>query len=191
VDKMKKIISLTLCLLLFFSFTAVSVNATTPAIEAGNRLKQLGIFEGYEDGSLRLGNHITRTEFAVLAVRLVGMVDKEPTNRGATGFKDVSSSFWGTGYINLAVAQNMMQGDPATKLFRPQGQITYAEATTVLIRILGYEKGLSTNNWPTDHMNKANELKITKNISISHNAPITRGDIAILIYNSLDVPMGK
>lgn len=191
-DKLKKIISFTLCLFLLFSFSSTGVHAATPAVEAGNYLKSIGVYQGDTGtGNLRLEDHITRTEFSVLAVRLIGKSDREPSYKGVTAFKDVSSSFWGTGYINLAVAENLMQGDPATKLFRPDGQITYAEATTVLLRILGYEKGLDTKNWPTSYMNKANELKITKNISIQPNAPITRGDIAILIYNSLGIQIVK
>lgn len=191
-DQLKRIISFTLCLLLLFSFSTINANATTPAIEAGNYLKGIGVFQGDSGtGNLRLEDHITRTEFAVIAVRIIGKANKEADYRSITAFKDVSPSFWGSGYINLAVEENLMQGDGGTKLFRPHGQITYAEATTVLLRILGYDKDLDLNNWPTSYMNKANELKITKNISINPNSPITRGDIAILIYNSLDIKIAK
>lgn len=188
---MKKIISFALCFLMLFSFSTLSANAVTPAIEAGNYLKKIGIYEGYEDGSLRLERNITRTEFAVLAVRLLGKLDEEPAHKGKTAFKDVSASFWGSGYINLAVANGLLVGDSGTKLFRPEGQITYAEAATVLVRLLGYEKAVEGTNWPTNFMKKASDLNLTRNISISPDKPITRGDIATLIFNSLPVPVAK
>lgn len=188
---MKKTLSFTLCILLLFSFSILAVNGATPAEQAGDYLKQIGIYEGYEDGSLRLERNITRTEFAVLAVRLIDKVSEEPTNRGKTVFRDVPSSFWGSGYINIAVANGLLVGDAGTNLFRPQGQITYAEATTVLVRLLGYEEAVVGSDWPTNFMNKAQDLNLTKNINIKPNDPISRGDIAVLIYNALEVTMGK
>lgn len=164
--------------------------ANTPVVTgeaAGSFLQQLGIFKGYEDGTLGLERNITRAEFAALTVRLIGMEELHESRKGATAFRDVRGDFWGSGYINIAVGEGLFKGyDDRT--FRPQGNITYAEVITVLVRLLGYETEVS-GAWPLGHINKAAELKINTDVSYAPSHIVNRGDIALMIYRALNVEL--
>ena len=153
--------------------------------KAANYLAKLDIYQGYDDGSLGLDNNITRAEFATLAVRMIGLENEAEKNHDETDFTDVSTDFWGSGYINIAAEKGLIKGyDDNT--FKPQNNISYAEAITMIIRILGYEDK-TTGEWPDSHIKKANDLNITDNISLADEHIVNREEVAIIIYNSLDV----
>lgn len=176
---------LIIMLLLSSSFGAYGNTTVVSSDTAGSFLQQLNIFKGYEDGTLGLNRNITRAEFAALTVRLIGMEELQESRKGTTSFKDVKGDFWGSGYINIAVGEGLFKGyDDQT--FRPQGNITYAEVITVLVRLLGYEAEV-TGTWPQGHIDKATELKINANISYEPSQIVNRGDIAIMIYQALNV----
>lgn len=181
---MIKRISFLLCVLILFSSNTVSVSAVTPG-EAGEFLKQINLYVGYEDGTLGLDRNITRAEFATLAIRIEGLEDFHEDNKGSTSFKDVEADHWASGYINIASAQKFIMGFE-DKTYRPEEEITYVQALAVIIRILGYDKDL-IGQWPNNYINKARDLGLDKDINLSANTPINRGNIAVLIYNALDV----
>ncbi len=188
---MKRTISFVLCVLVLFGFSTIAVDAATTAEEAGDYLKKIGIYKGYEDGGLRLKNDITRAEFATLAVRVEGLEDLQKESKGQTRFEDVDANHWASGYINVAADNGLLVGDAGTDVFRPEDKITYAETVTVLIRLLEYEDTVAKDNWPENYMNKADELDILKNIDIPSDSPISRGEIAVLIFDSLGVEITK
>lgn len=187
---MKKIISFSICFALILSLSFSSADTTVTADQAGNYLKALGIYKGYEDGTLGLEKNITRAEFATLAVRILGLENQQQQKKGATVFNDIGADFWGSGYINIAVERNLVKGYPEDNTFRPQGNITYAEALTVLVRLLGYESSVE-GEWPNSFINKSQELGITGDLSYAPDHVVNRGDIAILIFNSLSVPLAE
>ncbi|MCC5911822.1 MAG: S-layer homology domain-containing protein [Clostridiaceae bacterium] len=180
---MKKIVVFLVSLALIFNIGFATVAATTDVQLIGEFLRDLKLYRGYEDGSLGLERNITRAEFATLAVRIVGKEGVVNSKKGATAFKDVSADFWASGYVNVAVEEGLIQGYTDGR-FQPQGHITYAETLAVLIRILGYEDEIQ-GSWPNNYINKAKDLGITKGVQHSANKVISRGDIGVLIYNSL------
>lgn len=189
--KQRKLITKLNILLVILLLLASSLSTyAAPAVSkdmAGNYLKQLGVFTGYEDGSLGLDRNITRAEFAAIAVRLLGLEDQHEANKGKTAFKDVSADFWASGYINIAVSKGLFTGFE-DQTFRPQEHITYAQIVAVLVRLLGYEKEV-TGAWPQGHIDKAAELKITSGITYQPSQAVNRGDIAVMIYQSMDVAL--
>jgi hypothetical protein len=72
--------------------------------QAGEYLRQIGLYRGYDDGTLGLDRNITRAEFATLAVRLEGLEDLQGRYRGETIFKDMPANHWASGYVNIAVS---------------------------------------------------------------------------------------
>ncbi|MDI9475580.1 MAG: S-layer homology domain-containing protein [Natronincolaceae bacterium] len=172
--------------------------------QAGEYLRQIGLYRGYDDGTLGLDRNITRAEFATLAVRLEGLEDLQGRYRGETIFKDMPANHWASGYVNIAVSGNLIKGFE-DKTFRPEEKITYVQALAVVIRILGYEKDV-IGEWPDNYIDKGVELGLVTRgdgpfVSLGNmtqkepaplcpvNAPINRGEIAILIYNALKVPV--
>ncbi len=152
---------------------------------AGEYLKKIGIYKGYEDGSLRLEQNITRAEFTTLAVRIEGLEDLQEKHKGETIFKDMAASHWASGYVNIAVSKGLIKGFE-DKTFRPEEEITYAQALAVVIRILGYE-GNVVGEWPDNYIDKGRDLGLDRYIDLSADDVISRGEIAVLIFNALGV----
>ena len=69
--------------------------------------------------------------------------------------------------------------------------VTYAEAITMCLRVLGYAKEIeSKGTWPTNYIAKAQDLKLMEDIEFkSYNDGAKRGDIALLIWNMLRTKM--
>ena len=94
-------------------------------------VSEFGIMEGYEDGTFRPSGRITRAEFATVLVRLKGIAPSS----GVSRFSD-ASGHWAEGYIVAAESAGLVEGYPDGS-FRPNAQITRAEAVTALNRMLG------------------------------------------------------
>lgn len=194
----KKILLVVLCFLLLFGISLGSLayaqddknwgaqdDILSMEEQAGEYLNKIGLYIGYEDGSLGLNRNITRAEFATLAVRIEGLEDLQEKHKGETIFKDMKASHWASGYVNIAVSKDLIKGFE-DKTFRPEEEITYAQALAVVIRILGYEKDV-VGEWPDNYINKGKDLGLDRYIDLSADMPISRGKIAVLIYNALGV----
>ncbi|GAW29453.1 hypothetical protein ULO1_20230 [Carboxydocella sp. ULO1] len=151
-----------------------------------NRLNGVGLVKGYADGSFKPEQNITRAEYAAIAVRALGLEAAAQYAKGPTKFKDVPANHWASGYINVAVDQGIITGYPDGK-FRPDANVTAAEAIAMMVRVLGYEPVL-TGTWPTKYISKASALGLLDNVSIDNfNAPAKRGDVFVIADDALDV----
>jgi hypothetical protein len=96
-------------------------------------LATLNIMDGYDDGEFKPMKPINRGELAVLLVKAKGFsVGKEVRVR----FKDVPLQSYEAPYVSLAVERRYINGYP-DKTFRPEKNITRAEAAAVLARFSG------------------------------------------------------
>jgi hypothetical protein len=88
-----------------------------------------GILEGYQDGTFRPDNYITRAELAVIASRFdkLSFLDENK-------FSDVEGH-WAEKYINSAAAKGWVEGYP-DGTFQPDKYITRAEFVTLVNRVL-------------------------------------------------------
>lgn len=187
--RFKKLISAVVAATFMFTVAAPAAMAADVNAAIG-RLGGLGVVTGYASGDFKPDQNITRAEFAAVAVRLLGMDAAANAAKGATKFKDVSSSHWGAGYVNLAVGNGVIKGYP-DGTFKPEANVTYAEAFAMLVRVLGYE-GVVTGNWPTNYIGKASQLGVLDDIIANDfNAAATRGAVFTAADNSLDVLVMK
>ena len=87
-----------------------------------------GILEGYQDGTFRPDNYITRAELAVIASRFdkLSFLDENK-------FSDVEGH-WAEKYINSAAAKGWVEGYP-DGTFQPDKYITRAEFVTLVNRV--------------------------------------------------------
>lgn len=152
---------------------------------AANNLVDLKIMQGYGDGDLRLQNKINRSEFVTLIVKMLGYDDDADLETYKLSFKDVYNNNWAYVYIKAAVKNKLAYGTNDNK-FNPTNNITYAEALTVMVRALGYESSLK-GQWPQNVIEKASELGIDNNIKLEPNTQITRGEMALIIDNSISI----
>jgi uncharacterized repeat protein (TIGR02543 family) len=98
---------------------------------AVNTLASIDILRGYNDGSFKPNDSITRAEFTAIAMRF-GKLD----NSGENVFSDVTADAWYYDYIVGSIKYGWIAGyDGGT--FRPEANITRAEVATVTNRMLG------------------------------------------------------
>ncbi|MFC4812530.1 S-layer homology domain-containing protein [Paenibacillus sp. GCM10023250] len=103
------------------------------AADAVGRAAGAGWIGGYEDGTFRAGQPITRAELAAMAVRAMGWT---PEASAVPSFADAAAiAPWARPYAALAAEKGLMNGRGGN-LFVPAGITTRAEAAQLLIRML-------------------------------------------------------
>lgn len=188
----KKIVTLVLCAAVLMSVPAFAfsdVSADNTYKDAIDNLSSLGVLEGYPDGSFGTKNPLTRAQFAKIVVAMTGNSDAAESKKTEV-FTDVSANHWAIGYINEAAELGLITGYPDGS-FAPEENINYAQAITVVIRMLGYSSAEVGTNWPFDYINKAAELGITKNLRFSNSEILTREVAAYILNNSLFAKEGS
>lgn len=187
----QKLLIIVLCITMLLpmgvsAFSDVPEGAFADAIET---LSSLGVIAGFPDGTFRPGEPLTRAQFAKLVVVITGREDAA-SSKTTEIFTDVPASHWGIGYINEAASLGMITGYPDGS-FGPEENITYAQALTIVIRMLGYSQTEVGTNWPADYINKAAELSITEGLTFGNGDIVSRGVAAYILNRSLDVKMGS
>lgn len=91
-----------------------------------------GFMQGYPDGSFKPEKTITRAEMAALVARLKG--DTE-AGSSAASFSDVAGH-WAQKAIEAAKAAGIINGY-SDGTFRPEAELTRAEAVTIISKLLG------------------------------------------------------
>ncbi len=100
-------------------------------------MTNMGILNGYPDGTFGPDNSITRAELVKISVKFFDYVDQSGS------FSD-TSGHWAEKYIGAAQALGLVEGYP-DGTFHPDSYITRAEAMTIINRVLGrkpHEEGL-------------------------------------------------
>lgn len=148
-------------------------------------LDSLGIFEGYEDGTYRLENNLTRAEFTKVAIMASEARKSVSSAMSTSPFADVPHSLWSAPYIRLASEKGYVNGY-LDSTFRPDAPISFAESVAVFLRLLGYTNSDFGPTWPIGHMTIAGDIGLLDGIPLSPDAFITRGDTVTLLCNLLD-----
>lgn len=193
-SKISKIVSYVLAMILAFGmFTPVMAYSVAEDVkgtafeEAAATLGALNIMIGDDKGDFRPDDTVTRAEFSKIAVHLLGLSDVAESSKEVSKYPDVSVDHWANGYINVATAQGLIIGDD-TGTFRPEDGISFQEANTILIRLLGYEKlALKKGGYPTGYLVQANDIGLTKKASTSGIKGCSRGITAQLAFNALTI----
>lgn len=113
-----------------FTDTFSDVSAGDWYAGAVSKMVKHGIINGYEDGTFKPEQNISRAEYATIASRFA-VLSQDAANK----FSDVDSGYWAAGYINSAAEKGWINGyDDGT--FKPEAAITRAEAVTITNRVL-------------------------------------------------------
>ena len=171
----------------FSAFAYTDVAEGTKVAEAVGILSNLGIFTGFEDGTFKPNDTVTRAQMAAIICRTLGYEDQASASTGSTNFYDVPASHWASGYINVAESLQIVNGY-GTGAFGPEDQVTYEQAIKMIVVALGYElDAQAKGGWSTGYLAVAAREGITKNSNGVVGTPAVRGTIAVLVYNSLEV----
>lgn len=92
---------------------------------------EAGYIQGYSDGTIGIGNKITRQEVAVIIGRLLKLQTVD--SKAASEFNDAADfADWGKNFIGAVVANKIMNGYITDHTFKPNKPITRAEAVVTL-----------------------------------------------------------
>lgn len=201
-SKLTRTLSMLLALVLALSLTALPANAgqfmdvtDSQTSLAADVLSALGIVNGTGNGQFSPDGHLTRAQLCKMAVLVLGMGEKVEAQSYRTIFTDMGSKHWARGYVNLAATTEVPEGSGARLMlglgngtFGPDREITYQEAVTLALRILGY--GEEANYaWPSGAIQTAARLGLDQDLNIHKPTdPITRGQTALLFYRLLATP---
>ena len=185
-----KLCTLSLCLALCLSllplragaaFTDIPDDATQTAAAA---LQGLGVVSGTSDTTFSPSETLTRAQMCTMAVNAMGLSGQVATAGRRTLFSDVAPSSWYNGYVNVAYSEGLVNGY-GNGTFGPDDPVTYGQAATILLRMLGYTTAEIGSLWPLDFTDLCDELGLSEGLSLSPNDPLTRGEAAVLLYRAL------
>ena len=196
---MKKVLSLVLVLALVLgSFSmafAAETKTTNMSDVAGNAnegaivvANDLGIVTGYNDGTFKPANAVTRAEFAAMMTRALAIPESALKGFKTSSFKDVASDHWAVAYLGYCNSKGIMTGyEDGTA--RPNQTITVNEAMTMICRALGYTAQAKelVGAWPANYIALGQQLGLYDDVAAT--ATTDRASAAQIIYNALTVPV--
>ena len=156
---MKKIVAL--CLAVFLLLSCAAAFADSAPAEMTDLLSQLKIMNGDPDGNFRFADSVTRAEFTKIAVAASQYKDSVATNLAISPFPDVPYTHWAAPYVKVGVTNGLVTGYPDGS-FRPDDQVTYEEAVTMLLKVLGYTDEDFGNAWPYGQIGLADNLELVR-----------------------------
>jgi len=134
------------------------------------------IVYGYLDGEFKPARKLTRAEFATLIYRFASVEDADIKNQ----FKDLDKSHWAYDEILALTNSGLIEGYP-DKTFKPENNITRAEAMTVINKLLGrkplesYVKSLEFNPFNDLYADKWYYVTVLE-ATITHNYWLDKND---------------
>ncbi len=168
------------------------IDANTTVGKAVGELVKLGIINGYEDGTFRADNTITRGEVAKIIIAFMGQ-ESVAFDTVPSGFADVDEpNHWAKKYIKLAADQKIVNGY-VDGTFRPDDPVKYTEIVKMLVCTLGYgsiaeDRTAAGSLWYSGYMAVAAEKGILKSATVNNVEDYaSRGTVATLTFNCLDV----
>ncbi|MCM3787181.1 S-layer homology domain-containing protein [Domibacillus indicus] len=195
---MKKIGSYVLAASLLFPLVPLSENNAEAAGDSlGRELSaviEAGIMSGYEDGSYKPDNSVTREEFATFLARALQLPE------GPERFKDVPASAKLAPYVNAAAAAGIINGGSDGN-FSPKATITRQDMALMISNALNYLRKDAAYVKPSftdiDNISSAYRVAIGKSVSLGIISGYTdgrfgpldnarRGQAAAFIYRMLE-----
>lgn len=175
----------TLCATVSAASTFSDVPATDKNLtQAVSLLSDLNVAKGTTSSTFGVRENVTRQQMAAFLYRLMNKGKNVEGGNNTTKFADLKDSTYFT-YVSWANSTGVIKGRTQTS-FDPTGKITLQEAYTMIVRALKYDDG--TLQYPYDYIDLAESegLELDKNLNISgqYTKALTRGNVAILLYNA-------
>lgn len=161
-------------------------------------LAQRQIISGFEDGTFRSQNPVTRAEFAAMVQKAFG----DSAAKGSVAYKDIPSGFWATSAIRQATQAGFLKGYPG-QVFRPTQQIPRVQALVSLVSGLGlaapeagrsllqqqFQDANQVPAWAVNPVAAATQAGLVVNHpnpnQLNPSRATTRAEAAALIYQAL------
>ncbi|MBE9063496.1 S-layer homology domain-containing protein [cf. Phormidesmis sp. LEGE 11477] len=165
-----------------------------PYIDA---LSSRGLISGYDDGTFRPDQPVTRAQTANIVSRTFDLT----ADKASLEFSDVESEYWARESIGEVVRGGFMTGFP-DDTFKPNLPVTRAQALTTLVTGLGiespqniqatlsrYTDASAIPQWANDKIAAATAGSLVVNYpdasQLNPAEPTTRAELSALIYQAL------
>lgn len=182
-----RMMAILLALCLIFAMVPTVAAASDEAQQAAQTLYDMGLFNG--TGTDSAGNPIfsldavpIREQAVTMLVRLLGKDSAATGGKWSVPFTDVSA--WAKPYVGYAYANSLTTGMTATA-FGGSQDATPAQYITFVLRALGYSSG-SDFRWDAP-WELSDKLGLTDGRYNAQTKAFTRGDVAIISKNALDI----
>ncbi|MCC8161411.1 MAG: S-layer homology domain-containing protein [Oscillospiraceae bacterium] len=206
---MKKIIVLAINILSVMALTLAPAMAYSDADsvvykEETEELSLLNIISGFEDGTFRPQENLTRAQAAKMIAAAGGfkLTDEEYSiisNRNYA-FSDFDSSHWAYPYVYF-IMPNSDQSETSFSViegfedgtFRPDEYVTAAQFIKMAVCVFGengyYPIAEENGGYPDGYVKTAEEYGILNEVSLSDiNDNLTRGQAAKILSNTINIP---
>lgn len=170
-----------------FNDTAALNNSQKNALKFA---AEKGIIDGYDDGSFKPENRLTRAEFAAMVCRAYGY-----KTGGQSGFSDMIGH-WADGYVKACTNAGAIDGVGDNK-FSPDSCVLMEHASKILTVCGGFTDGEGVI-YPNGYIKTANDNKLYLNTSFYpsdsesiferlievRGTELSRIDAAVMFYNA-------
>ena len=187
---MKKFLSLVLALVMTMSLVTISAgakdftdNSTVQYKEAVDVISALGVVNGYEDGSFKPANTLTRGAAAKIICNLLLTPAVASTLTADTApFKDVPTTNTFAAYIAYVAQQGIINGYK-DGTFKPAGTLNGYAFMKMLLGALGYRDGFTGDNWTINVATLVAQLGLADGTTFVGNKTVTREEAALYAFN--------
>ena len=159
-----------------------TIELTEEDILVANKLKTFGIIDAVDEGSLTLP--VTRKDSVDILMNYLGMGD---TDLGPTTspFYDVPVDDENIDAYNVLYNAGYISGDE-NRMFNPEKDLTYNEAVTLVINVMGYKVfAVRNGGYPEGYLYTANKNDLLGGLRGDGSDPIPYCDLYLLIERSL------
>lgn len=161
---------------------------------AVSTLNVMGVINGYEDGTFKPEQNVTRAEFTAMLMRTLNYGKTGSTSAADLPFTDIddndTSINWAIPNINTAYGMGIINGYEDST-FRPNANVAFEEAIKMIVCTLGYGNNVDVNvdPWYANYIAIAAQIGLTKNANKlgAAGTPATRACIAQLLYDCLEI----
>ena len=171
-------------------FTDVSEKDET-LTKAVSLLEGLGVTKGTSETTFGTNEAVTRQQMAAFVYRLLKAGKSLEGGENTSPFVDLYDDTY-YGMVSWASDMGIIKGISDTE-FDPDGGIILQDAYTMLVRALGYEKS-GPLGYPFDYIDIAEQSDVDLGdglpSSVSYEKELTRGNVAILLYNTFYAKTG-
>jgi len=197
----KKFLTLVLAVMMVVSAMSFTTSAAFEDVAADNEylaeaidlLNYMGVAKGVSETKFGTDELVTRQQFALFIYRMMkGGKDAPANGANSTNFTDLVDPTYNYA-ISWAYQNNIVSGRTSTT-FDPKGAITLQEAYAMIVRALEYEADGEKLAYPFGYIEVAEKetVNLPEGLASSVDATdaLTRGDMAILLYNAFFAEVG-
>ena len=171
-----------------------------------DELSQLGIINGFEDGTFKPQDNVTRAQAATMFATALGYSDTKYQNIATDKavFSDFLMSHWAYKYADYVMkSADISSGETNCILngfedgtFRPDNHVTIIQLLKMAICSLGEDgymaEAVENGGYPNGYNTVAEKYGFSKGIAVDAiNQPATREQTAQIISNTINMPIKR